>query len=262
MEVLEQFILHCHNNLIKENNEEIEKARKYLKEERNLLDSALATHKIGYCCSNEIIPDEIRFFGINHDKQCDCLSFIRGRIIVPIREEFGDFISLATRKPSSVGKNSWWNLPHPFQKGHHLFLLDKARQNMFLQNKVYIVEGYMDAITLNQFGIKNVVGLMGTSLTIRKIGLIARYCNNVCVCLDVDENNAGQNAKDRCICDLKSFEFCDSISVIDNLPVGVDPDEYIAESGKEKFLSLEKELSLQEIKKICRNVKTIKKKAK
>jgi DNA primase len=176
--------------------------------------------------------------------------------VVPIYSEFGEAVGLATRKPSTAPGNSWWNMPAPFKKGNYLFMLDKARKAIFAKNKAYIVEGYMDALIPNQAGLDNVVSIMGTATTLRRIGLLARYCNNVCICMDADENKAGQNAQDLAVSLLRRFDFCESISVIMGLPIGVDPDEYVMEYGLNKFLSLEKTLSASEIRKICKEVES------
>ena len=92
-------------------------------------------------------------------------------------------------------------------------------------------------------------------MSLRKIGLLARYCNNFCFCLDIDENEAGQRATPKAIAMISQFGFCDKISLLEGLPQGKDPDEFVIENGKEKFLEMEKELSYTEIKEICRNVK-------
>ena len=118
-----------------------------------------------------------------------------------------------------------------------------------------IVEGYVDAILLYQNGLSNVVGLMGTVLTPRKIGLIARYCNNICLCMDVDKNKSGQNAQEKSVYILNEFGFCESLFVIDNLPVGVDPADYISNHTMEDFLSGERKLEEKEIHKICKSVR-------
>ena len=145
----------------------------------------------------------------------------------------------------SEAGNTWWNCP--FKKGHHLFLLDKARKDIYSNNKIYLVEGYIDALVLSQEGLNNVVGLMGVTISSRKLGLIVRYCNNICLCMDVDKNQAGQKAQDKAICTLDKFDICESISILDNMPVGKDPDEFVLENGLKGFLNKERILTGAEI---------------
>lgn len=255
MSRLEEFVLSCHKN-ISSGDLEIETAIDYLTQ-RGLKYQTINKHKIGYCHTRDTIPDEIAFYGKENrddDKYGKGFDyFIRGRIIIPIYSEFQNLVGFATRKPSFDKGNTWWNLSSPFKKNNHLFLLDKARKNIFSENKIYIVEGYMDALILMQEGLNNVVAVMGTTLSHRKIGLIARYCNNVCICLDVDQNNAGQIAQQEFVYSLKQFNFCESISVI-SLPMGVDPDVYVMQNGLKSFLDLEHKLGETEIAKIYKNV--------
>ena len=250
--------MECHDNLVTNNSDQIAMAKDYLSK-RNLSQESVITHEIGYCDLECDIPDEIKFYGkseLEMDFDNDGYSyFIRGRIIVPIRSEFGDVVGFATRKPSFEKGNAWWNISAPFKKGDHLFLLDKARKNIFKSNKIYLVEGYIDAIILYQEGLTETCGLMGTHLSPRKIGLIARYCNNICLCLDVDENQSGQKGQSKAITTLKEFGFSKAISCIENLPVGEDPDVYVSKHGLEEFLSQERRLAQKEIDKIYKNTR-------
>lgn len=253
---LSEFILECHNNLIKGINREDVVAFEYLIK-RNLLKNSIVSNKIGYCSINTTLSDSIRFYGqedSEENKKWDMSSFIRGRIIVPIYSEFNKPVGFATRVPSILPGNTWWNVP--FKKSNHIFLLGTIRKEVFNQNKIYLVEGYMDALILLQYGLKNVGCIMGTALSSRKIGLIARYCNNVCLCFDTDKNEAGQNAQKMAIAILKKFDFCEKISVIDSLPVGEDPDVFVVKYGLDSFLFNERILKSTEIKRICKSITT------
>lgn len=253
---LAEFILECHNNLVKGTIRESDIALEYLTK-RNLLPLSIETHKIGYCPIATSLPEHVRFFGqesSEENKKWDMSSFIRGRIIIPIYSEFKKIVGFATRVPSTLPGNTWWNVP--FKKSNHIFLMNVIRKEVFNQNKIYLVEGYMDALILWQQGLKNVGCIMGTALPSRKIGLIARYCNNVCLCFDADKNEAGQNAQKMAIATLKKFDFCDKISIIDNLPIGEDPDVFVMQHGLEEFLSKEHVLKPMEIKKICKEATT------
>jgi DNA primase len=184
---LTDFISQCHTILLNGTDEGVAAAVEYLHKERGLTEQSIKEHQIGYCPRYYNLPDEIRFYGATDEAEKDDENakdfsyFICDRIIVPIYEEFGVVEAFATRKASSEKGNTWWNLSSPFKKGNHLFLLNKVRKNVFLENKIYLVEGYMDALLLYQKGLNKVCSLMGTHLTPRKIGLIARYCNHICL---------------------------------------------------------------------------------
>ena len=250
MSHLDQFIGRCHNNILS-NNAEAEQARDYLVNTRGLTLETIKKHNIGYCYSYEKIPKEICHYGREPEGK-GFSYFIKGRVIVPVYSEFGESIAFATRKPTTESGNTWWNCP--YKKGNHLFLLDKARKAMFNTNKVYLVEGYIDALVLSQEGLPNVVGLMGVTVSPRKLGLIIRYCNNVCLCMDVDKNMAGQKAQDKAIGVLQKFDFCESISILDNMPVGQDPDDFVLEKGLGDFLSKERILTTIELAAIQKEV--------
>jgi len=257
MSYLVQFIQECHDNLLSSNNE-ANKALEYL-QKRNLKTETIKTHQIGYCYKKQVLSDGIKYYG-KDDKDIEGSDngygyFINGRIIVPIYSEFGIAVGIATRKPSFEPGNTWWNLPKPFKKGEYLFLLDKTRKDIFADNKVTLVEGYIDAIILRQEGLKSVVAIMGTTLSARKAGLIARYCDNICLCLDVDANMAGQKGQSKAIYVLKEFDFYNSISVIEDLPVGEDPDIFVANNGLDALLSKERPLSSKEINKIWKRAR-------
>lgn len=252
MSYLNQFIQKCHCNLVNDDMPECDNARAYLSK-RSVKNSTIKFNMIGYCRSDENIDPKIEYYGVDRNKDSQHRGygyFIREKIIVPIYSEFNLLIGFATRKPSFEPGNSWWNLAKPFRKNNHLFMLDKAREDIFKSNKVYVVEGYMDAIILHQEGIKCVVGLMGTILSPRKIGLIARYCDSICLCMDQDKNQAGQKAQDKSLCSLREFDFYDSVYAIDNLPIGEDPDEYIIRNGKDEFCKLERKIATKEINSI------------
>lgn len=252
MSYLNQFIQKCHRNLVHDKSDECLIARDYLVK-RNVKDYTISLHTIGYCLSNEKIAHEVEFFGKESNNENKGYGyFIKGRLIVPIYDEFGRLIGFATRKPSFEPGNTWWNLSKPFRKNNHLFMLDKTRKEIFKNNKVYVVEGYMDSIILHQEGLQEVVCLMGTILSPRKIGLIARYCDSICLCMDQDKNQAGQKAQEKSLCALREFDFYDSVYAIDNLPVGEDPDEYITKHGKDEFCKLERKIEPKEINSIYR----------
>lgn len=107
----------------------------------------------------------------------------------------------------------------------------------------------MDALVMRQNGLNNCCAIMGTSLGYRRIGLLARYCANICLCFDTDANAAGQMGQLKSIADLAALGYgttFGSISVVD-LPEGVDPDEFVTAEGLHSFLGRERVLSPREL---------------
>ena len=89
-----------------------------------------------------------------------------------------------------------------FTKGRHLYGLQNAKNNI-VDGQIIMVEGYMDVISLFQYGIKNAVASLGTSLTKEQAKLLNRYADEVVIAFDGDE--AGQNAT------LKALEQLSSV---------------------------------------------------
>jgi DNA primase len=74
-----------------------------------------------------------------------------------------------------------------FHKGKILYNFHRARSPISLNKRMYIVEGYMDVISLSKVGIENVVASMGTSFTEFQINIIKKTTNNVTLAMDTDE---------------------------------------------------------------------------
>lgn len=220
------------------------KSFEYLNAKRHLNISSIKKNNIGYCSHKILIPDEIKHFGETNlddldNNFIDARNFsyyIKNRIIVPIYSEFGELISFATRS-FEIEDSSWWNAP--FVKGHHLFNLNSSKKDIFKKNKVYLVEGYIDALILSQYGLENVCAIMGTKLSTIQIGRILRYCNNICFCFDWDSNKSGQKATINAIKAVKQLNAFDSISFMDKMPLDIDPDEYVVSHGLDNLLKHE-----------------------
>jgi DNA primase len=156
-----------------------------------------------------------------------------GRIIFPIDTPNGRVVGFGGR---ILEKNEYaakyLNSPESiiYTKGKTLYGLSHAKDEIRRLNKVIMVEGYMDLISLFQNGIKNVVAVSGTALTEDQVLLLSRYTTNVVLLFDADI--AGVKASMRSIEILlrKDFEI-----KIASLPKGEDPDSYVNQFGKEKF---------------------------
>ena len=216
-------------------------ALQYLKINRRLTEETISLFEIGYCGDRSDVPGSTR-----EEKYSN--RVLNGKIVVPIRSDSDDFLAFAVRSPSPHEKG-WWN--QSFEKNNNLFMLNKSRNEVIDTGKIYVVEGYFDAITLYQYGVKNVCSLMGVALGHRKIGLLARYCDKICLCYDSDKKNentqveAGQLARAKAINELYQYGW-KNVSAI-SLPVGIDPDEFISSNGKDAFLALERDLSQEDI---------------
>lgn len=98
---------------------------------------------------------------------------------------------------------------------------------------LYLVEGYMDVIALNKYGIEGAIATLGTSLTDEQAKIISRMTDKINICYDGDE--PGQNAINRAV--DKFADISRNVNVI-SIPGNKDPDEYLKEYGKKGFLDL------------------------
>lgn len=114
------------------------------------------------------------------------------------------------------------------------------------QDRIIIVEGYMDAIALQKSGFDNAVASLGTALTDDQARLLKKYTDNVIICYDQD--SAGQNATLRGLDILNKRGLNVKVLKLDK-PDVKDPDEYINKYGKERFKNcINNSISLVEFK--------------
>lgn len=158
----------------------------------------------------------------------------RGRVMFPIHNVSGRVVGFGARTLKANDKKSpkYLNSPESeiYHKSNVLYGLFQAKQAIRMQDMCYMVEGYLDVLSLHQGGIENVVASSGTSLTEGQIKLIARYTQNITVLYDGDA--AGIKASLRGI-DL-ILENGLNVSVV-TFPGGEDPDSYIHKVGDTAF---------------------------
>ncbi|MFO7820413.1 MAG: toprim domain-containing protein, partial [Halanaerobacter sp.] len=142
-------------------------------------------------------------------------------------------IGFGGRVLSSAQEPKYLNSPTTplFDKSKNLYGLNWAKQAMRKSNEVIITEGYTDVITAFEYKIENVVASLGTALTSQQAKILKRYVDRVYIAYDAD--SAGAKATLRGLNVLKNEGL--NVKVI-SLGYEQDPDEYIKEEGKEKFL--------------------------
>lgn len=158
----------------------------------------------------------------------------RNRVMFPVFNIKGEVIGFGGRVLDD-SKPKYLNSPETlvFQKGTNLYGLNFAIKNKIEKRYFIIVEGYMDLISLHQYGITNVVASLGTALTVNQARLLKRYADKVIISYDADV--AGQTATLRGLEILKEAGF--DVRVL-QIPQGKDPDEFVRSNGKEAFLKL------------------------
>ena len=157
----------------------------------------------------------------------------RGRVMFPIFNVKGKIIAFGGRiieKKDNAPK--YLNSPETlvFNKSETLYGLNIARKNIRNNEKLILVEGYMDVIMLHKYGIKNAVAALGTSFTNQHAKIIKRYVNELIICFDSD--TAGIKATYRAIKNIGSE--IEKVKVIE-LEKGYDPDDFIKKNGADAF---------------------------
>ena len=171
------------------------------------------------------------------------IDSFRKRLMFPIQDVRDRVIAFGGRvlddsKPKYI--NSPENIV--YSKGRNLFGLNVAKKHD--TKKIIIVEGYMDAISLYQRGITNVVASLGTAMTEAQGRLLRRHSEQVILGYDAD--GAGQAAILRGMEILQNLG-CD-IRVL-QIEGAKDPDEYVVKYGPERFQKcVDNSISLVEFK--------------
>ncbi len=161
----------------------------------------------------------------------------RDRLMFPILNPRKQILGFGGRIMSQDAKApKYLNSPETqiFSKSYELYNLNNAKN--FLENgQLYIVEGYMDVISLYEKGIKNAVASLGTAFTPFHGKLLERYANEIILVFDGD--SAGQSATEKAIKTLKKTDI--NVKIID-LPKAEDPDSFIQGYGLQAFNDLSK----------------------
>lgn len=155
----------------------------------------------------------------------------RERVVIPIRDERGRVIAFGGRLLEGEGPK-YINSPETrlYDKGSVLYGLDSARRDVGRRDRLLVVEGYFDVISLHQAGFGEAVATCGTALTEAHLQRIRRLTPHVYVITDADE--AGARAAERT---LPLFAKAGIQAWRVDIPGAKDPDELVREEGPEAF---------------------------
>ena len=159
----------------------------------------------------------------------------RGRVMFPWFNVSGKIVAFGGRVLDSRTKGvsqKYINSPESdiYNKGRELYGLFQAKKQIAKEDRVYMVEGYTDVISMHQCGIENVVANSGTALTPAQIRLLHRYTNNITLLYDGDE--AGIHAALR----GTDMFLAEGMNVkILLLPDGDDPDSFARKHNATEF---------------------------
>lgn len=214
--------------------------------ERKISPKTITSYGLGYAPpSYSKLMDHLKEEGYSEDEIIEASLAVkrdsrtydkfRDRVMFPIINTRGDIIGFGGRIMNSVVKDGYKPPKYlnsgetaVFNKGKNLFSLNFAKNSG--ESSVILCEGYMDVISVNQAGIKNITATLGTAVTDDQVKLLKRYFNTILLCYDSDE--AGQKATLRAIDIINAAGA--SARVI-RLKGAKDPDEYITKYGLTSF---------------------------
>ena len=226
----------------------------YLRDSRGLSEATLEAFELGYA------PD--RWDGLlSHLQQVEGLGpelleaaglvvprkggegfydRFRHRVMVPIKDRQGRVIGFGGRSLDG-GEPKYLNSPETevFEKGKHLFGLDKASNAIRKDDRAVVVEGYFDVIALHAAGITNAVAALGTALSSQQITQLCRCCESRRLILNFDSDGAGVRAAQRAIGEVEQLALQGQLELrVLHLPAGKDPDEFLKGQGAGEYRSL------------------------
>ena len=179
--------------------------------------------------------DELVLAGLTVRKKADngkdrYFDMFRSRAMFPIIDAHGNVLAFGGRTLEKREPKYLNTADTPvFNKRKGVFAANLLRQQRHL-DRVILVEGYMDVVSLTQFGVDGVCATLGTALTNEQARLLKRYAPQVY--LGYDGDSAGQHAI------LRGLDILEQENVparVLDFPDGLDPDEFIRRDGAEGF---------------------------
>lgn len=157
-------------------------------------------------------------------------DMFRNRAIFPIIDQHGNVLAFGGRALANIQPKYLNTSDTPvFNKRQGVYAANLLRKERHLE-RVVLVEGYMDVVSLTQFGVTGVCATLGTALTNEQAKLLKRFAPTVY--LSYDGDSAGQHAI------LRGLDILEAEGVaarVLDFPDGLDPDEFIRRDGKDAF---------------------------
>lgn len=192
---------------------------------------ATALHRAGF---NERMAAEAGLLGIS-ERSRRAYDRFRGRLIFPIKSLSNQIIAFGGRIIADEEEAKYINSADTplYKKGEHLYGLAQSRRGITTKGQALLTEGYMDVLTLHQYGYDNAVGVLGTALTPDQIKRLSGFTSRVTLLFDGDR--AGRKAALRS-CEMLLTRGLACTVVL--MPDGEDIDSLLRTQGPEAFEAL------------------------
>lgn len=181
------------------------------------------------------LAEEARLIVARKEGRSGHFDMFRNRLMFPILTTMGEPVAFGGRIIDPNDNPKYLNSPETpvFEKKRVLYGLHQTARWIRTEDQAVIVEGYMDAVSLFQAGLKQVAAVMSSSLTPEQARLLKRMTRNVVMLLDGD--SAGMDGAERSLPILLQGDLYPK-GVF--LPDGQDPDDFVRANGVEALQSL------------------------
>jgi DNA primase len=223
------------------------KVAQYLKE-RGLQPETVHHFQLGYAaddwenfvraCARQQVPlaaaETLGLIRGRGEEKSGHYDIFRDRLMFPILSSTGQVLGFGGRVLGD-GQPKYLNSPESeiFHKGRVFYGLGETAKHIRVEDRVIVVEGYMDFLALYQAGLKPVVATLGTALTQDHARVLKRHTKRVIVLFDGDE--AGQEAAERSLPILLHEGLIPHALI---LPNQLDPDDFVTQRGMKELEEL------------------------
>ena len=192
----------------------------YLLGQRQLSEFVLRAFRAGYIPKN-----------VNHQ--------LRGRVILPLFDPSKNLIAVASRMidDSESLLPVYWH--ESYEKSFFLYGAPNAVPYMRKWKFATVCEGQFDVMQMHNHGIRNAVGLCSHHISATQFAVLQRYCEEVILVLDKDENQSGQKGTERAMREMQRYgfdgfmtlpEYRHKLSYVE-FPENTDPDSFLRRYG-------------------------------
>jgi DNA primase len=220
--------------------QKFQKANEYLINERKFDSQTIQDFGLGFCPHN--FADFTKKFTQTDVEPLRIIenngySYLKNTITIPIRNSKGKITSFTAKSFLLNDKRAKYVNSHNtdyYKKSEILFGLDLAKEQIRKENFVYLVEGHFDVMRHHQIGLKNTIGICGSSISEAQLEIIRNYTNQIVLCFDGDLAGL-ESTKKIAIQAIQNGLLVDYI-LLPSKEKKTDPDKYCLELGTENYI--------------------------
>lgn len=164
---------------------------------------------------------------------------LRGRIILPLFDPSGHLVVISSRMidDSENPLPVYWH--ESYEKSFFLYGVSNAIACMRKWKFASVVEGQFDVMQMHNHGVANTVGLCANHMSAMQYAVLQRYCEEIILILDKDDNKAGQKGREKALKEMQSYgfesflplpEYRHKLSYVE-FPENTDPDSFLRRYG-------------------------------